>query len=95
MNEIKELRQYTRMPNSINNHSKRCYEYGGAFYLIDRETDTSPKSYRIYAIYGDPRVREQGLDLISDYWGNNISWKKAEIQAVSIIDKWIKDSESL
>jgi hypothetical protein len=97
MIELKELRHYSRMPNSINNHSKRYYQYDGAFYLIDRETDTIPKSYRLYAICGDPREKAQKLELIkddkNDYWGDNLSWNKAIIKAQAIIDKWIESAE--
>jgi len=97
MNEIKELRHYSRMPHSINNHSERVYKYDNSFYLIDRETDTFPKQYRVYAIHGDPREQTQGLDLINDgknnYWGANLSWNKAIPLAKSIIDKWITEAE--
>ncbi len=93
MVEIKELRTYSRMPKSINNHSERCYEYNGAFYLMDRETDTIPKSYRLYGIWGDPREKVQGLTLITDYFGENLSWGKAIPIAKAIIDKWIEQGD--
>jgi hypothetical protein len=89
MTEIKELRRYLRMPNSINNHSERCYEYDGAFYMIDKETDTIPRSYRLYGIYGDPRIKVQGLELIQGDFGDNLSWNKAIVKAKVIIDNWI------
>lgn len=65
--EITET-QYSRMPNSINNHTMKKFTIENQTFWIDRETDTDPKSYRLY---------ESGNGMILDYFCDGESWKSA------------------
>lgn len=76
LTEIKNLRHYD-YNNSINRHSTRVYLFKGKSYLLDRETDSLPRTFTAYRITGArglmPRVQVNG----SDYFGHDVSWQKA------------------
>jgi hypothetical protein len=68
---------------AINKHSTRTYEDDeGNRYMLDRTTDGIPPFFSAYGPYKSdfkgllPRLLING----KEYWGNGMSWKKAEIK---------------
>lgn len=66
---------------AINKHSTRTYEdESGNLYKLDRTLDGAPPFFAAYGPYGPdfrgvlPRLLIDG----KEYWGDGISWKKAE-----------------
>jgi hypothetical protein len=88
MLEIKNCREYVR--KSINRHSCRVYKNGDSFYMLDRTTDASPPFFTFYALSGDPQITTSQPKEIKvngkSYWGDGISWKKAEAIIEPIVD---------
>ena len=61
---------YSRMPKSINNHTDKEFLWNGQAYFIDKETDTSPSSYRLWMLH-------YGTVLVLDYFCEGESWNSA------------------
>ena len=68
--------EYSRMPQSINNHTMKYFTWIGITYLIDKETDSNPCSYRLYHV---------GSGMLLDYFGENMTWKEVLI----FVEGWL------
>lgn len=68
--------EYSRMPNSINNHTMKYFTWRGITYVLDKETDTSPSSYRLYHV---------GSGMLLDYFGEGKIWK----EALNFVEGWM------
>lgn len=97
MKEIKELRANFGGGDgrAINRHSVRYYEWEGVgHFAIDRILDTDPKCFEILELLHDPRepVTQPYVPptLKIDgkrYFGDGLSWRKAESVAKAAIIK--------
>ncbi len=68
--------EYSRMPNSINNHTMKSFQHNGKTYCIDKETDSNPPAYRLY---------ETGNGMIIDYFADGYTWS----QAISFVEGYL------
>lgn len=68
--------EYSRMPHSINNHTMKYFTWLGITYVLDKETDSSPCSYRLYHI---------GSGMLLDYFGDGKSWK----EVLNFVEGWM------
>lgn len=68
--------QYTRMPNSINNHTIKLFVWNGHMLSMDKETDISPIAYRLY---------EVGNGMLLDYFCDGMNWKSAML----FVEGWL------
>lgn len=89
MQEIKECRRETKLPESINHHLQRVYEHEGNFYMLDKTMDGVPPFYTFYALSFDPRVKSGIPDKVKiedkEYWGDGLTWEHAEEKIRPII----------
>jgi len=68
--------EYSRMPHSINNHTMKYFSWRGTLYVLDKETDSKPCSYRL---------SEVGSGMLLDYFGEGKTWK----EDLSFIEGWM------
>lgn len=74
---IKPFRtEYSRMPHSINNHTMKHFTWRGIAYILDKETDSLPPSYRLY---------HAGSGMLIDYFGDGKSWK----EVLNFVEGWM------
>lgn len=98
--KIKELRRYRTYSdtNSINRHTVRVYTVNESFYMLERTTDANPPFFALYslsAVYtNDSKLSELSVDdaPISVngrlFWGDGLSWKKAEAMMFVELEKF-------
>lgn len=70
---------------AIGRHSERVYQYGPTRYILSRELDADPKCYNLH--YFKPGKTFATTIPVggSDYWGDGLSWPKAEALAYEAV----------